>query len=81
MLIIDHVNVESWAPVMKGAFERSDPDSDSSIKSPHLCRKESLPPCIGREVTYFQLDGMPGLRLDTGIPETVNGGLQLYQAR
>ena len=51
---------------MKGSFERSDPDSDSSVKSPHLCKKESLPPCIGREVTYFQTDGIPELRFRHG---------------
>ena len=62
---------------MKGSFERSDPDSDSSVKSPHLCNKESLPLCIGREVTCFQMDGIPesNFALDTGIPETVTNGL------
>ena len=45
---------------MRGAFERSDRDSDCSVKSPHLCNKESLPPCNGR-VTYFQMDGIPEL--------------------
>ena len=65
-LIIDHVNIESWIPVMKGAFEGSDPDSDSSVKSPHLCREENLPPCISREVTYFQVDGISGLHFRHG---------------
>ena len=58
---------ESWTPVMKGAFERSDPDSDGSVKSPHPYRKESLAlHTLVEKVTYFQVDGIPRLHFRHG---------------
>ena len=59
--------LESWTPVKKGAVgPLTQQKRDGSRHSPRMCQAEELDRHLGKEVTYFQIDGTPGLRFRRG---------------